>query len=202
MENEFSNKFKELRLNRNLSIKEVSLLTGVPLKEVKQWERGQKVPNTSRVMHALEGLLGEEINKELPLIEDPLKTKQVEEQTDFIFDEIRYKERKNRINRIKDKVVKPRQTNSVTSPTNFIKIKPSEESTPEDTSTIETNDFDLSFDEDYIERPYIYDPNQIAFYWTRNGKTIIILLLLLIIAARSFSLFWSNLTLFLSLIHI
>ena len=97
MVNEFSNKFKELRLNRNLSIKEVSLLTGVPLKEVKQWERGQKVPNTSRVMHALEGLLGEEINKELPLIEDPLKTKQVEEQTDFIFDEIRYKERKNRI---------------------------------------------------------------------------------------------------------
>ena len=47
------------------------------------------------------------------------------------------------------------------------------------------------------EEPYIYDQNQIGFYFTRNLKTTALLLVLCIVIYNSFSLFWDSLRTFL-----
>ena len=69
MKSSFSAKFNSLRKERKLSVRDISLMTGVPLREVKKWDKGSSLPNDSRVMKALEGLLGEDITRDLSTID-------------------------------------------------------------------------------------------------------------------------------------
>ena len=52
--------FNELKKDRGLSNKQIASFTGVKLKEVKQWEAGTSFPIETKVVDALEGLLGTE----------------------------------------------------------------------------------------------------------------------------------------------
>ena len=61
----FQQTFNELKKARGLSNKQVASFTGVKLKDVKQWETGTSFPIETRVVDALEGLLGTEISKSL-----------------------------------------------------------------------------------------------------------------------------------------
>ena len=70
MTSNFSSKFTTLRKERKLSIRDISLMTGVSTKEVKKWEKGTAIPNGSRIASALEGLLGEDICKDFSFMED------------------------------------------------------------------------------------------------------------------------------------
>ena len=57
--------FNELKKDRGLSNKQIASFTGVKLKEVKQWEAGTSFPIETKVVDALEGLLGTEISESL-----------------------------------------------------------------------------------------------------------------------------------------
>ena len=48
-----------------------------------------------------------------------------------------------------------------------------------------------------LEKPYIYDENQIGFYFSRNLKTIGLLSILGVIIFSFFQLFWDSFNLFL-----
>ena len=61
----FQQIFNELKKDRGLSNKQIASFTGVKIKEVKQWETGTSFPIETKVVDALEGLLGTEISKSL-----------------------------------------------------------------------------------------------------------------------------------------
>ena len=61
----FQQTFNELKKARGLSNKQIASFTGVKLKDVKQWETGTSFPIETKVVDALEGLLGTEISKSL-----------------------------------------------------------------------------------------------------------------------------------------
>ena len=195
MTSSFSSKFITLRKERKLSIRDISLMTGVSTKEVKKWEKGTALPNGTRVVRALEGLLGENICKDFSIIDEHAINDNLEVEPLFSVDETIFKERKNRIGRLKEKFFPARivqQRNS----TDYIKIEPSEEIV--NTGPIKSiNDLDVEQEEiGVLEFPYINDPDQIMIYWKRNFKTFLILLLFLMIGFRSLSMFWENITLF------
>ena len=48
-----------------------------------------------------------------------------------------------------------------------------------------------------LEKPYIYDENQIGFYFSRNLKTLGLLSILGVIIFSFFQLFWDSFNLFL-----
>ena len=82
----FHNTFNELKKNRGLSNKQIASFTGVKLKEVKQWESGTSFPIESKVVDALEGLLGTEITESLVGYGSNTKTnKQIQTAEDEIF---------------------------------------------------------------------------------------------------------------------
>ena len=61
----FQNTFNRLKKDRQLSNKQVASFTGVKVKDVKKWETGMSFPTDSKVVDALEGILGTEIIKSL-----------------------------------------------------------------------------------------------------------------------------------------
>jgi predicted transcriptional regulator len=195
MTSNFSSKFSTLRKERKLSIRDISLMTGVSTKEVKKWDKGTAIPNGSRIASALEGLLGEDICKDFSFMEDQVMDGNLRGKPFFSVDETIFKERKNRIGRLKEKVF-PEKTKQHKNPTDYIKIEPSEEIV--NTGLIATvADVDVAQKESVtLEYPYINDPDQIMTYWKRNIKTFLILILLLIVGFRSFYMFWENVTLF------
>ena len=195
MTSSFSTKFITLRKERKLSIRDISLMTGVSTKEVKKWEKGTALPNGTRVVRALEGLLGENICKDFSIIDEHAIDDNLEVEPLFSVDETIFKERRNMLGRLKEKFIPARivqQRNS----TDYIKIEPSEEIV--NTGPIKSiNDLDVEQEEiGVLEFPYINDPDQIMIYWKRNFKTLLILLLFLMIGFRSLSMFWENITLF------
>ena len=78
-------------------------MTGVSTKEVKKWEKGTALPNGTRVVRALEGLLGENICKDFSIIDEHAINDNLEVEPLFSVDETIFKERKNRIGRLKEK---------------------------------------------------------------------------------------------------
>ena len=205
MTSSFSSKFITLRKERKLSIRDISLMTGVSTKEVKKWEKGSALPNGTRVVRALEGLLGENICKDFSIIDEHAIDDNLEVEPLFSVDETIFKERRNMLGRLKEKFIPARivqQRNS----TDYIKIEPSEEihsawgsfESIVNTGPIKSiNDLDVEQEEiGVLEFPYINDPDQIMIYWKRNFKTFLILLLFLMIGFRSLSMFWENITLF------
>ena len=195
MKSSFSSKFNALRKKRKLSVREIAVMTGASTKEVKKWEKGTSLPSDTRVIGALEGLLGEDISKEFSEINDDISKSSVQEYSAFSLDESIFKERRNSIGRLKEKLF-PGRLKKKNNPTDYIKIETSEE--------VVTTEAILTVQPEHLneegslttEEPYINDPNQIVVYWKRNTKTFLLLILFLAICVRSFNMFWENISSF------
>ena len=195
MKSSFSIKFNTLRKDRKLSIREIALMTGVTPREVKKWEKGASLPSDTRVMEALVGLLGEEISKEFSTIEKDIVHEKVLDQSIFSLDESIFKERRNLVGRVKERIL-PKRIPQKNQPTDFIKTEPPEKViTDSQIENIESLEAEPG-ENISMEYPYINDPQQIVIYWKRNIKTFLVLLVILFIGARSFSMFWVNISIF------
>ena len=183
--------FNELKKDRGLSNKQIASFTGVKLKEVKQWEAGTSFPIETKVVDALEGLLGTEISESLEGYSSKSKiNSQVKTAEDDIF-----KVKKEKIDVTNTKIDKLR---------NLFQKQPQNTTEYEFDNEIEHITDDYYFEEDtaapvqnVLEKPYIYDENQIGFYFSRNLKTIGLLSVLGVIIFSFFQLFWDSFNLFL-----
>ena len=183
--------FNELKKDRGLSNKQIASFTGVKLKEVKQWESGTSFPIETKVVDALEGLLGTEISKSLEGYSSQSKiNSQVKTAEDDIF-----KVKNEKIDVTNTKIDKLR---------NLFQKQPQNTTDYEFDSEIEHITDDYYFEEDtaapaqnVLEKPYIYDENQIGFYFSRNLKTLGLLSILGVIIFSFFQLFWDSFNLFL-----
>ena len=183
--------FNELKKDRGLSNKQIASFTGVKLKEVKQWEAGTSFPIETKVVNALEGLLGTEISESLEgYSSQSVKNSQVKTAEDDIF-----KVKNEKIDVTNTKIDKLR---------NLFQKQPQNTTEYEFDNEIEHIADDYYFEEDtaapeqnVLEKPYIYDENQIGFYFSRNLKTIGLLSILGVIIFSFFQLFWDSFNLFL-----
>lgn len=183
--------FNELKKDRGLSNKQIASFTGVKLKEVKQWEAGTSFPIETKVVDALEGLLGTEISESLEGYSSKSKiNSQVKTAEDDIF-----KVKKQKIDVTNTKIDKLR---------NLFQKQPQNTTEYEFDNEIQNTTDDYYFEEDtavpaqnVLEKPYIYDENQIGFYFSRNLKTIGLLSVLGVIIFSFFQLFWDSFNLFL-----
>ena len=183
--------FNELKKDRGLSNKQIASFTGVKLKEVKQWEAGTSFPIETKVVDALEGLLGTEISKSLEGYSSQSKiNSQVKTAEDDIF-----KVKNEKIDVTNTKIDKLR---------NLFQKQPQNTTEYEFDNEIEHITDDYYFEEDtaapaqnVLEKPYIYDENQIGFYFSRNLKTLGLLSILGVIIFSFFQLFWDSFNLFL-----
>jgi len=183
--------FNELKKDRGLSNKQIASFTGVKLKEVKQWEAGTSFPIETKVIDALEGLLGTEIRESLEGYSSQSKiNSQVKTAEDDIF-----KVKNEKIDVTNTKIDKLR---------NLFQKQPQNTTEYEFDNEIEHIADDYYFEEDTVapeqnvlEKPYIYDENQIGFYFSRNLKTLGLLSILGVIIFSFFQLFWDSFNLFL-----
>ena len=183
--------FNELKKDRGLSNKQIASFTGVKLKEVKQWESGTSFPIETKVVDALEGLLGTEISESLEGYSSKSKiNSQVKTAEDDIF-----KVKNEKIDVKNTKIDKLR---------NLFQKQPQNTTEYEFDNEIEHIADDYYFEEDTVapeqnvlEKPYIYDENQIGFYFSRNLKTLGLLSILGVIIFSFFQLFWDSFNLFL-----
>ena len=183
--------FNELKKDRGLSNKQIASFTGVKLKEVKQWEAGTSFPIETKVIDALEGLLGTEISESLEGYSSQIKiNSQVKTAEDDIF-----KVKNEKIDVTNTKIDKLR---------NLFQKQPQNTTEYEFDNEIEHITDDYYFEEDtaapaqnVLEKPYIYDENQIGFYFSRNLKTLGLLSILGVIIFSFFQLFWDSFNLFL-----
>lgn len=186
----FHNTFNELKKNRGLSNKQIASFTGVKLKEVKQWEAGTSFPIETKVVDALEGLLGTEISESLEGYSSQSKiNSQVKTAEDAIF-----KVKNEKIDVTNTKIDKLR---------NLFQKQPQNTTEYEFDNEIEHIADDYYFEEDTVppeqnvlEKPYIYDENQIGFYFSRSLKTLGMLSILGIFIFSFFQLFWESFNLF------
>ena len=183
--------FNELKKDRGLSNKQIASFTGVKLKEVKQWEAGTSFPIETKVVDALEGLLGTEISESLEGYSSKSKiNSQVKTAEDDIF-----KVKNEKIDVTNTKIDKLR---------NLFQKQPQNTTEYEFDNEMEHITDDFYFEEDTaapaqndLEKPYIYDENQIGFYFSRNLKTLGLLSVLGVIIFSFFQLFWDSFNLFL-----
>ncbi len=195
MEN-FSTVFIKLKEERGLSNKQIASFTGSSLKEIKKWESGVGIPTDKRIIAALEGILGSEISSAIGSVPDQETfKKQIFNVENSIFEVDKRKEPKissgffNRFRSTVEKKERNRQT---------------EMFTYEDISEIEEKEVsDLEFSENIYESaleegPYINDPNQLTFYFSRNTKSTIGVLLFFYLAFTAFRLFWDSFRLLIS----
>ena len=183
--------FNELKKDRGLSNKQIASFTGVKLKEVKQWESGTSFPIETKVVDALEGLLGTEIIESLEGYSSQSKiNSQVKTAEDDIF-----KVKNEKIDVTNTKIDKLR---------NLFQKQPQNTTEYEFDNEIEHITDDYYFEEDtaapehnVLEKPYIYDENQIGFYFSRNLKTLGLLSISGVIIFSFFQLFWDSFNLFL-----
>ncbi len=144
----------------------------------------------TKVVDALEGLLGTEISKSL---EGYSAHSKVNSQSKI-----------NEADIFKVKNEKIDVTN-----TNIDKLRNLFQKQPQNTTEYKfddeiqhtTDDYFLQEDPDpfvknVLEQPYIYDENQIGFYFSRNLKTLGLLSILGIIIFSFFQLFWDSFNLF------
>ena len=182
--------FNELNKDRGLSNKQIASFTGVKLKEVKQWEAGTSFPIETKVVDALEGLLGTEISKSLEGYTSQSKVNsQLKTSEDNIF--IVKNEKLDVTNTKIDKL------------RNLFQKQPQNTTEYEFDKEIEHITDDYYFEDDasaplqeILEKPYLYDENQLGFYFSRNLKTLGLLSVLGLIIYSFFQLFWDSFNLF------
>ena len=186
----FQQTFNELKKARGLSNKQIASFTGVKLKDVKQWETGTSFPIETKVVDALEGLLGTEISKSLEGYTSQSKVNsQLKTSEDNIF--IVKNEKLDVTNTKIDKL------------RNLFQKQPQNTTEYEFDNEIEhiTDDYYFEDDaraplEEILEKPYLYDENQLGFYFSRNLKTLGLLSVLGLIIFSFFQLFWDSFNLF------
>ena len=186
----FQQTFNELKKFRGLSNKQIASFTGVKLKDVKQWETGTSFPVETKVVDALEGLLGTEISKSLEGYTSQSKVNsQLKTSEDNIF-----KVKNEKIDVTNTKIDKLR----------YLFQKQHQNTTEyEFDKEIEHITDDYYFEDDasaplqeILEKPYLYDENQLGFYFSRNLKTLGLLSVLGLIIFSFFQLFWDSFNLF------
>ena len=186
----FQQTFNELKKARGLSNKQIASFTGVKLKDVKQWETGTSFPIETKVVDALEGLLGTEISKSLEGYTSQSKVNsQLKTSEDNIF--IVKNEKLDVTNTKIDKL------------RNLFQKQPQNTTEYEFDNEIEHITDDYYFEDDasaplqeILEKPYLYDENQLGFYFSRNLKTLGLLSVLGLIIFSFFKLFWDSFNLF------
>jgi len=186
----FQQTFNELKKARGLSNKQIASFTGVKLKDVKQWETGTSFPIETKVVDALEGLLGTEISKSLEGYTSQSKVNsQLKTSEDNIF--IVKNEKLDVTNTKIDKL------------RNLFQKQPQNTTEYEFDNEIEHITDDYYFEDDasaplqeILEKPYLYDENQLGFYFSRNLKTLGLLSVLGLIIYSFFQLFWDSFNLF------
>ena len=186
----FQQTFNELKKARGLSNKQIASFTGVKLKDVKQWETGTSFPIETKVVDALEGLLGTEISKSLEGYTSQSKVNsQLKTSEDNIF--IVKNEKLDVTNTKIDKL------------RNLFQKQPQNTTEYEFDNEIEHITDDYYFEDDasaplqeIFEKPYLYDENQLGFYFSRNLKTLGLLSVLGLIIFSFFQLFWDYFNLF------
>ena len=186
----FQQTFNELKKARGLSNKQIASFTGVKLKDVKQWEAGTSFPIETKVVDALEGLLGTEISKSLEGYTSQSKVNsQLKTSEDNIF-----KVKNEKIDVTNTKIDKLRY---------FFQKQPQNTTEYEFDNEIEHITDDYYFEDDgsaplkeILEKPYLYDENQLGFYFSRNLKTLGLLSVLGLIIFSFFQLFWDSFNLF------
>ena len=189
MEN-FSTVFARLKDERGLSNKQIASFTGASLKDIKKWDSGTGVPTDKRIIAALEGILGNEISSAIGSIPEPETfKKQVFNVENSIFEVDKRKQHNissGFLNRFRSSVEK-KDRNTQT-----------EMFTYEDMSQIEeeeVGDLELSeniYESALEESPYINDPNQLSFYFSRNFKSAVGTLLFIYLAFQGMQLFWDS----------
>ena len=189
MEN-FSTVFARLKDERGLSNKQIASFTGASLKDIKKWDSGTGVPTDKRIIAALEGILGNEISSAIGSIPEPETfKKQVFNVENAIFEVDKRQEHNissGFLNRFRSSVEKKGRN---TQPEMF---------TYEDMSQIEeeeVGDLELSeniYESALEESPYINDPNQLSFYFSRNFKSAVGTLLFIYLAFQGMQLFWDS----------
>ncbi len=186
----FQQTFSELKKARGLSNKQIASFTGVKLKDVKQWETGTSFPIETKVVDALEGLLGTEISKSLEGYTSQSKVNsQLKTSEENIF-----KVKNEKIDVTNTKIDKLR---------NLFQKQHQNTTDYEFDKEIEHITDDYYFEDDasaplqeILEKPYLYDENQLGFYFSRNLKTLGLLSVLGLIIYSFFQLFWDSFNLF------
>ncbi len=188
MEN-FSTVFARLKDERGLSNKQIASFTGASLKDIKKWDSGTGVPTDKRIIAALEGILGDEISSAIGSIPEPETfKKQVFNVENSIFEVDKRKQHNissGFLNRFRSSVEKKGRNTQT------------EMFTYEDMSQIEEEVDDLELSENIYESaleesPYINDPNQLSFYFSRNLKSALTTLLFFYLAYKGMQLFWDS----------
>ena len=189
MEN-FSTVFARLKDERGLSNKQIASFTGASLKDIKKWDSGTGVPTDKRIIAALEGILGNEISSAIGSIPEPETfKKQVFNVENSIFEVDKRKQHNissGFLNRFRSSVEKKGRNTQT------------EMFTYEDMSQIEeeeVGDLELSeniYESALEESPYINDPNQLSFYFSRNLKSTVGTLLFIYLAYEGTKLFWDS----------
>ncbi len=189
MEN-FSNIFTRLKDERGLSNKQIASFTGASLKEVKRWESGVGVPTDKRIIAALEGILGSEISQGIKSLAINTSSKRETLTEDSIFNIDKTKRNETGLGilslfrRKKEKNKRNTQTEIYTYE-NLLEV----EELPKE----ELNNSELIYEDAIQEQPYINDPKQLGFYFSRNIKATICVILFLYFSIKGFTLFWDTL---------
>ena len=189
MEN-FSTVFARLKDERGLSNKQIASFTGASLKEIKKWDSGVGVPTDKRIIAALEGILGNEISSAIGGIPEPETFKKqvlnVENSIFRVDKSQKHNISSGFLNRFRPSVEKKGRNTQT------------EMFTYEDISEIqeeEVGDLELSeniYESALEESPYINDPNQLSFYFSRNFKSAVGTLLFIYLAFQGMQLFWDS----------
>ena len=189
----FSTVFIKLKEERGLSNKQIASFTGAPLKEIKKWESGVGIPTDKRIIAALEGILGSEISSAIGSVPDQETfKKEIFNVENSIFEVDKRKEPKissGFFNRFRSSVAKKEQ-NSQTEMFTYEDISDIEDEEASEKEFSE-NIYESALD----EKPYINDPNQLTFYFSRNLKSMVAILLFFYLTFKGLQLFWESLRL-------
>ena len=190
MEN-FADVFSRLKAERGLSNKQIASFTGALLKDIKKWESGLAIPTDKRVIAALEGILGNEITTAVgSLPEEAVFNNESSKIENSIFDIDKRKDTKDRLgffNRLRSNIAK-KEWNPQT-----------EMYTYEDIAEVEIEEipegdfFEGSYEDAIEELPYINDPKQLSFYFSRNAKSLLFVSVFFYLASKGIQLFWESL---------
>ena len=192
MMSNFQSTFKRLKKERQLSNKQVASFTGVKVKEVKKWEKGLSFPTESKIVDALEGILGTDIINSLEGFkteENNFTTLAGSEDEIFKVNSEKLEISNTRIDRLRNIFQRDTQSNNEFNyDSDFDTYLPDQE----------VSKIVLVEEENNLEQPYMYDENQFGFYASRNIKTVGLLSVLGFIIISFFQLFWESFNLFIN----
>ena len=188
----FQSTFNRLKKERQLSNKQVASFTGVKVKEVKKWEKGITFPTESKIVDALEGILGTDIINSLEGFkteENNFTTLAGSEDEIFKVNSEKLEISHTKIDRLRNIFQRDTQSNNEFNyDSDFDTYLPDQE----------VSKIVLVEEENNLEQPYLYDENQFGFYASRNIKTVGLLSVLGFIIISFFQLFWESFNLFIN----